>query len=86
MISRWCGFGREMQGGSAQSMYVLYPGLMGDVVKGCLGSNSGPGEHLLHHPCAQKASRTCDVVNGTETQVLQLADRKKHPLPCTLFC
>lgn len=80
MISRWCGFGREMQGSSAQTVCVVHPAVMGDVVKECLESSSGPREYLLHHPSAQKVSRRCDGVKGTKTQVLQLADRKKYTI------
>lgn len=57
MISRQCGFGREMQGSLAQSVSVVHPAATGDVVKGCLGSSSQPRKYLLHHPSAQKASR-----------------------------
>lgn len=84
VISRWCGFGREMQGSSVQSVYLVHLAAMGAVVKGCLESSSGPQESLFCHPCAQKASRTCDVVNGAKTQVLQLTDRKKHH--CSAVC
>lgn len=86
VISRWCGFGREMQGSSAQSMYVVHPAPMGDMIKGCLESSSGPWEYLLHHLCVQKVSRTCDVVNGTKTQVIQLADSAEQWMLFPMFC